>query len=285
MKNVGLVCEGGGLRGIYTAGVLDYFIDQDLYFSSLVGVSAGALFPAAYISKQKKRSLMIKKKYMNDKRYMSLKNLIIKGSLFDPDFAHFKMAKELIPLDYSIFKNSKIDFKIGAFNCLTGKTDFFSKDNLSSFDEVITALIASTSLPFLSKKVKINNQIYLDGGIADPIPINESVKIGNKKHLIILTQGKGYIKKTLKYKPLINLFYFKHPRVTKVLINRHEIYNKTMETIEKIENAGEAYILRPSEHIEVKRLEKNISKIEKLYKLGYEDAKNNSNEILSWLKN
>lgn len=284
-KDIGLVCEGGGLRGMYTAGILDYFLEMGLKFPNLIGVSAGAIYLSSYISKQKGRNFEIQKKYINDHRYMSFRNLIKTGNFFDPDFAYFKMAKELFPFDYDTFKVSKTNYQVGTFNCLTGKTDFHSKENFSNLDETITALLASGSLPFLSKEVMINNIPYLDGGIGSPIPIEKSILDGNKKHLVILTQGENYRKKPLKYPKFTNFFYKRYPFVANALINRHKIYNNTLNKLSKLQDEKSVFILRPSIDVKVGRLEKDKTKIEDLYNLGYEDAKQNYNDIINWINN
>lgn len=284
MKDIGVVCEGGGLRGMYTAGVLDYFLDAGLEFPYLVGVSAGAIYPASYISRQRGRSLEIQRRFIRDPRYMSFRNLIRTGNLFDPDFAYFRVTKEFVPFDYDTFKESSMRYKIGTFNCLTGDTDFHSKEDFSHVDEAVTALLASGSLPFLSKEVTIKDTPYLDGGIASPIPIERSIADGNRKHLVILTQQEGYQKKPLKYKKFTRLYYRRYPEVAKALLERHHIYNSSLKKMEEMEAAGEVFILRPTSTLEVDRLERDIQKIEALYDLGYRDAKNKHLEITSWLK-
>ncbi len=283
MKGIGLVCEGGGIRGIYTAGILDYFIEQGLYFGFVSGVSAGAIVGASYVSKQKKRALKTQLKYINDKRYMSLRNLLKTGNIFDSEFAYYKMSKELIPFDYETFKKTNIDFHVGLFNCNTGETDFFNKSSFDSFDKVITVILASSSLPFLSKEVEIDGNLYLDGGIDSPIPLDISLKNGNKKNVVILTQYKGYQKQPMKFKPFISKYYLKYPYVAEGLFKRHKLYNKIIERIEEMERNGEVYILRPSERMEVGRLERDTSKILELYNLGYEDAKLNYEKLSKWL--
>lgn len=283
MKNLGLVCEGGGLRGMYTTGILDYFLDTGLELSYLVGVSAGAIYPASFISRQRERSLNIQRRYINDPRYMSFRNLIKTGNLFDPDFAYFRMTKEFIPFDYHTFKSSKIDFKVGTFNCLTGKTDYHSKEDFSCVDDAVTALMASGSLPFLSRTVMIEGTPYLDGGILSPVPIDKSIEDGNKKHIVILTQGKDYRKKPFKYKKLSKIFYRRYPHVADALINRHNLYNSTLERLDQMEKEGKVFIFRPSSSLKVSRLEKDVSKIEALYKLGYEDAEREYSRLLKWL--
>ena len=283
MKNLGLVCEGGGLRGMYTTGILDFFLDMGLEFPYLVGVSAGAIYPASFVSGQRERSLNIQRRYINDPRYMSFRNLIKTGNLFDPDFAYFRMTKEFIPFDYDNFKSSKTEFKVGTFNCLTGKTDFHSKEDFSCVDDAVTALLASGSLPFLSRTVTIGGTPYLDGGMVSPIPIDKSIEDGNKKHIVILTQGKDYKKKPFKYKKLSKFFYRSYPLVADALINRHTLYNSTLEKLNQMEKEGNVFIFRPSVSLEVNRLEKDVSKIEALYSLGYEDAKREYSRLLQWL--
>ena len=284
MKGIGLVLEGGGLRGIYTAGVLDFFLEKNLEFNYAVGVSAGAIYPASYVSKQKKRNFYTQMKYLNDKRYMGVKYLLTTGSYINIDFTYKKMAYELVPFDFEAFMNSKIDFKVGAFNCRTGKTDYFSREDFLSKEKVLEILIASGSLPYISKEVFIEDEPYLDGGIASPIPIKKSIEDGNSKHVVILTQDSSYKKSPLRYRGMTKLFYKKYPEVASALINRHKVYNDSIKILEELEKSGNAYLIRPEEKINVARLETDLDKIKKIYKLGIRDAERHYENLLRWIK-
>lgn len=284
MEGVGLVLEGGGLRAIYTAGVLDFFLEKKLEFNYGVGVSAGAIYPVSYVSKQKERNLQVQLRYLNDRRYMGIEHLIRTGNYINNDFTYREMASELLPFDFKTFIDSKMEFKTGAFNCLTGKTDYFSKGDFITREHLVETLIASGSLPFISKEVIINNIPYLDGGIASPIPIDKSIKDGNEKNIVILTQDESYKKSPFKFKKIIKIFYRKYPQVSKAILDRHKVYNNTLEKIERSEKNGDVYIIRPSRKIKVSRLEKDIEKIKALYNLGVEDAKEHYPKIISWLE-
>ena len=284
MKNIGLVCEGGGLREIYTTGVLDFFLDKGLEFPYLVGVSAGAIYPASYVSKQKGRNLEIQKKYLRDPRYMSFRNLLFKGNFFDPEFAYYRMTKELVPFDYDVFKNSSTNYKAGVFNCLTGKTEYKSREEFFDVEEAVTAMLASGSIPFLSKEVWIKGVPYLDGGIASPIPLYKSIKDGNERNVVILTQPEGYQKSPLKYKRFTEIYYKKYPKVAAALLKRHEVYNSYQRELKKLQAEGSIFVIRPSEALHVDRLERDITKVEKLYELGYRDARRVYEEMMEWAK-
>lgn len=284
MNNTGLVLEGGGLRGVYTSGVLDYFLTRSLKFNYTVGVSAGAIYSASYASRQKERNLEIEQKYLDDERYMGLKYLIKTGNYINLDFAYRKMTYEYFPFDFETFKKSNREFKVGAFNCLTGETEFFSQNDYKNTEDLLQALIATGSLPFLCKERLLNNKIYLDGGIASPIPLEESIKDGNKKHVIILTQNKSYKKPAMRPQSLIKTYYRKYPKVAKALIERHEVYNTLLEKIDLLEAKGEVFVIRPTENVEVGRLERDLNKVEALYQLGIKDAEKIYENLLKWLK-
>ena len=283
MDNIGLVLEGGGLRGAYTSGILDYFLLKKLYFKYTIGVSAGAIYSASYASRQKRRNIDIILKYLNDDRYMGYKYLIKNGSYINTDFAYKKITYDISPFDFETFNDCNLEFKVGAFNCIKGKTEFFSKKDFRKTDDLLEALIASGSLPFLSKEATINEKIYLDGGIASPIPIVQSILDGNSKNVIILTEDKTYRKDPLKLQLLINLYYKKYPKVAQALNRRHLIYNKTLKEIEELEKKDDVFVFRPSEVVVVDRLEKDLNKIEALYKLGLKDAEENYEKLMKWL--
>ncbi len=284
MKNIGLVLEGGGLRGVYSSGILDYFLSRGLEFEYTIGVSAGAIYSASYASKQKERNIDIFLKYLDDPRYMGVQHLLKTGSYINIEFAYKKMTYELSPFDFETFYTCTKEFKVGAFNCEKGRTDYFCKKDFKSVDDLLEALIASGSLPFFCNEMNIHGKTYLDGGIASPIPIQQSILDGNSKNVVILTEDDSYIKEPLGPEPLIKFYFRKYPKVASALINRHLVYNDTLEKIKVLEKLGDVFVFRPSEKVEVDRLERNLDKVKYLYELGKKDAEKNYDSLMNWLK-
>lgn len=280
MKNVGLVLEGGGMRGLYTCGILDYFMDMDLYFKYIIGVSAGACNAVSYISKQKGRSKKVNIDFVGDKRYMSFRNLIIDKSFFGMDFMFEEIPNKYVPFDFKAFEEAECRLLTGATDCNTGKAIYFEKSDLK---EGFHGLRASASLPFISPIVNFKGYELLDGGIADSIPIIRAQKDGNKKNVVILTRDKNYRKTPMKYSRIIELKYKKYPKLVEAMINRHNNYNNTLDYIEKLESQGEVIVIRPSQEVKVSRLERNPQTLNALYNNGYEDAKNNFENIMEFI--
>jgi predicted patatin/cPLA2 family phospholipase len=268
----GLVLEGGGMRGLYTAGVLDYFIDKGIYFRNCYGVSAGATQGCSYISKQRGRAYKIFTKYMQDKRYASFGNLLKEGNYFGKDFSLKKIPDELEPYDYDTFKNSGINFYAVATNCRTGEPEYLKIEDMRK-EVDMDKVWASCSLPLLSKNVHIENEEYLDGGVADSIPVVKAIKDGNKKVVLILTRDINYRKKPNKLISVIKLKYRKYPKFVSVMEKRHSIYNKTLKRIQKLENEGKIFVIRPKTEVKIGRLEKDTQKMTDLYNDGYNEAK------------
>lgn len=270
LYNGGLVLEGGGMRGLYTAGVLDFFIDSGLYFKNCYGVSAGSTQCSSYLSKQKGRSLKIFTEYMHDKRYASLENLVKNGNYFDKDFSLKKIPDELVLYDYDVFQKTGANFYAVATNCKTGKPEYLKVEDMR---KDIDKIWASCSLPLLSKMVEVDGEEYLDGGVADSIPVARALKDGNRKVVVILTRDVEYRKGPNKMMPLVKLKYKKYPNLVKVMENRHKRYNKTIDRLLKLEKAGKIFVIRPKQAVEVGRLEKDADKMKALYKCGYDDGK------------
>lgn len=268
-----LVLEGGGLRAIYTAGVLDAFLDADIHFDYVVGVSAGAIYPASYLSRQPKRNLQIQQSYLNDKRYMGLKYLLATGNYVNTDFTYKRMANELVPYDFETFLHSGTEFKVGAFNCLTGETDFFGKADFSDSDQFLAVLIASSSLPFISKPVLVNGTPYLDGGISAPIPLATARLDGYQKQVVILTQEADYRKSAFKLKWLARKIYRRYPKVAEALLVRHQVYNQALSELALAQKEGHALVLQPQTPLGLARLERDITKVEAAYQRGVVDGK------------
>lgn len=283
MSDVGLVLEGGGMRGLYTAGVLDYFMEEELYLPYVIGVSAGACHGSSYLSKQQGRSKRANINYVNDSRYLSYKNLFKGESLFGMDFMFDTIPKKLEPFDFETFFNYEGRYIVGTTDCQTGKVRYFDRSDCDSNDDILDIVRASSSLPFISPIVEFKGCELLDGGLAAPIPIRKSVADGNDKHIVILTRSPGYRKDRFKFKWLAKLFYSDYPKIVEVLIERHQIYNQTLDYIKSLESAGDIFLIQPSRPLDVKRIERDKDKLERLYQQGYQDCKEIFGSLKEWL--
>ncbi|QSX33530.1 patatin family protein [Shewanella avicenniae] len=273
MTATALVLEGGGLRAIYTAGVLDAFLAAELHFPYVVGVSAGAIYPASYLSQQLGRNLTIQQRYLADKRYMGWRHWLKNGNYVNVDFTYRQMAHELVPFDFDTFLGRDAEFKVGAFNCQSGETDFFGMADFDSHQQLLDILIASSSLPFISPPVTIAGQAYLDGGIATPIPVAQACKDGYQKQLVILTQDADYRKSAFKPKWLAKRAYRHYPQVAQALLQRHQRYNDALVDLAQRVEQGSALVIQPAKPLGLSRLERDVSKVEAVYQLGLSDGK------------
>jgi predicted patatin/cPLA2 family phospholipase len=281
IKDTALVLEGGGFRGIFTAGILEVFMENNLYFESVYGVSAGATYAASYISRQPGRNLEVNE-LINDKRYLGFKNLLRERSLFSWDFILEEIPQKIIPFDYETLKNSDSQFYVGASNCETGKAEFFLlyKADKQDFKTIFTA---SCSLPLIAPVVRYRNKQFLDGGLADSIPFKQALKNGQSRALVILTQPRDYQKEPLKYKYLFKWFYRKHPKVYEMLCRRADKYNDALRQLKQLEKEGIVYVIRPDKPIEIKRIENNPVKTRKVFEDGVNAGKKNMTSINRWL--
>lgn len=269
---VGLLLEGGGMRGLYTAGVLDVFMENDIEINGIVGVSAGALFGMNYKSKQIGRVLRYNKKYAQDKNYMGLHSLITTGNIMNEDFCFNRIVNELDPVDFETFKNSKVDFYAVVTNIETGEAEYIKIEDLKDKDSV-EVLRASGSMPFVSKPVIVNNKIYLDGGIADSIPIDKIMSMNYDRVIVVLTRPLEYRKKRTN-KLLPKVYYRKYPNFVETINNRYKKYNEELDKILELEKEGKIFVIRPSKLIDIKRVEKDSNKIQEMYDLGKNDTLN-----------
>lgn len=270
MDNVGLVLEGGGMRGLYTCGVLEWFMENNIDFNYIIGVSAGACNAVSYISRQPGRNAKVNIEYVKSWHYMSLRNLVLNRSYFGMDFIFDEIPNKHVSFDYQAFYDSPCNFLIGVTDCRTGKPAYFPKEEIG---EKFEALRASASLPMLSPIVTYKGREYLDGGISDSIPIRKSIQDGNNKNVIVLTQNKGYRKKPAKFTGMLKLTYRKYPQLIESILNRHKMYNSTLDLIDQLEEEGKALVIRPSQPLEVGRTEKNPQRLYNLLDLGYQDIK------------
>ncbi|MDD9267978.1 patatin family protein [Paenibacillus sp. GCM10023248] len=281
MEGIGLVLEGGGMRGVYTAGVLEYFMEQDWYFPYVVGVSAGACNAVSYISKQRGRNKKVTIDYIGDHRYLSYRNLLRYKSIFGMDFIFNELPNKLVPFDYDTFYSSPQQFAIGTTDAHTGEPIYYTKHQLQL--QTMPIVQASSSLPFVATPIHYEGRTLFDGGLVDPIPVQKSLADGNRKHVIVLTKEEGYRKTPFKQRWLAKSFYPKYDGLVDVLVNRSEIYNGTLELVRKMEEDGSAIVIRPSSKVVVGRMEKSPKKLEALHELGYEDAKRIGSRMKEWL--
>ncbi|MBR6222028.1 MAG: patatin family protein [Lachnospiraceae bacterium] len=280
MYNAGLILEGGGMRGAYTTGVLDYFLEHDIDFKEVYGVSAGACHATSYLSKQKGRSFEVLYKFVDDKRYMGIKNLISTGYLFGYDFTMKEIPERLVPFDYKAFDQNPTRFYSVAAEMNTGKAEALE---VKTFKQDMDAIWASSSLPLISKLVRFKGKDYLDGGIANSIPLNLSRKHGNKMNVVILTRDPEYRKTPNKLMPLIAFKYRRYPAFVRAMARRHVMYNRTLEYIKNGVKAGKVFVIQPKTSVDVGRLEKDPKKLKKLYEQGYADAKESSERLNTFL--
>lgn len=280
MKSCGMVLEGGGMRGVYTAGVLDFFMDQNFYPNGIVGVSAGACHATSYISKQRGRNYRVNTAYLKGKDYLSLQSLIKTGSLFGMDFIFHRIPEELDPFDYTAFDEAGIDFIAVSTDVESGKPYYHVvKDARADIDYIQ----ASSSLPLLSKMVEKQGRKLLDGGVGDSIPIVYMQKRGYTKNIVILTQCKGYRKGRNNLMPLIRRQYRQYPQFVAAMENRHLHYNETLDLLKQLEREKKVFIIQPSQPVTISRIEKKLDKLQALYQEGYDDAKNRYPAMMEFL--
>lgn len=282
MARVGLVLEGGAMRGLYTAGVLDVMMENNINIDGIVGTSAGALFGVNYFSNQKGRAIRYNKTYLNDKRFISKKSLLLTGNIVNKDFAFYKVTKELDPLDNETFIKNNKEYYATATNVETGAAEYLKiTDPINQLEE----LRATSAMPFASKMIKINGKKYLDGGISDSIPLMKCKDLGFDKIIVVLTQPFDYRKKknSEKKMKIIRLKYKKYPNLIKTMENRHNDYNEIIEKIIDMENKKEIFVIRPSKKLEIDILEKKPEKLDEIYNIGINDCRKIIDELKAYL--
>ncbi|HWO96308.1 MAG TPA: patatin family protein [Bacillus sp. (in: firmicutes)] len=279
MKQTGLVLEGGGMRGVYTAGVLEFFMEQNLFFPYVIGVSAGACHAASYLSRQPGRNRQVNIGFIKDSRYISWRNYWKHREFFGMDFIFDEIPTNHVPFDFDTFLNKKERFVVGTTNCVTGEPVYY--DDYER--DILTVIRASSSLPFLAPIVNYRGKQLLDGGISDPIPIKKAQQDGMIKNVVVLTRNVGYQKKKSNMLWMAKRSYREYPGLVKALENRYRIYNETVAYLEKEEAKGNVFIIRPEQPLSVGRMERNPVKLESLYQQGYEEAKTKYDQLIEWL--
>jgi len=278
----GLVLEGGGLRGIFTSGVLRLFMDRGLYFPYVIGVSMGACNGVNYLSRQPERNRIVNTRYVGDSRYLSSLRLLSGGDLFGMDFIFDTLPNELVPFDYATFSANDARFFLVATDCVSGEAVYLEKSELGA--DFFTALRASSSLPFIAKPVTFRGKTLMDGGLSDSIPIRRCLADGNRKAVIVLTREKGYRKKRPLFTRHVSLRYPRFPGLKRAYESRYLEYNETLDEIEAMEARGEIFVLRPERPLEVGRAERNKDKLYLVYDYGYEAAKLRFDDLVRYLE-
>lgn len=278
-----LVLEGGGMRCLYTAGILDCFLDNRIEIKNCYGVSAGAMCCVNYIAKQKKRTYRTVVNYIHDKSYCSIRSLLMTGNLFGVDMLYNQIPNVLDPFDYETFAKSDSQLTLVCSDVKSGKPKYHVVRDMQN---EMNYLQASCSLPMISRMVKIDNQQYLDGGITDCIPLAKAIEDGNKKSIVLLTQNRKYQKKPEGFltRTIGKLMYARYPLLLKAGIDRHTIYNKQLELVKQNEKQGKALVFAPEKPVTIKRAEKNKEKLSALYHQGYNDALKRLDEIINFLQ-
>ena len=269
-SHTGLVLEGGGLRGVFTCGVLDCFMDHGIRFPFAVGVSAGACNGLSYMSGQRGRAKSSNIDLMEKHHYVGLKYLLTQGCIMDFKLLFEDFPEKIIPYDYSAYFSNPDRFVMVTTNCLTGKAEYLEEK--TSSERVMSIVRASSSLPYVTTITYVDGIPMLDGGIADSIPVQYAMDQGYEKLVVVLTRNHGYRKKESRM-PLARAFYKKYPELQKALSKRNSVYNRTMELIEKLEQEGRISVIRPIKPIQVGRMEKDTARLMALYQEGYEIAK------------
>lgn len=269
-RDCALVLEGGGLRGVFTAGVLDYFIERGVEFPYVIGVSAGATNAMSYLSKQKGRTLYVDTVLMKEHPYIGLHTFIKKGEFVDSKFLFDELPRDIYPFDWETFSHSSADFEIVAVNGESGEARYFEK--ATSFDRLAEIGRATSCLPIINRRVIVDGEPMVDGGLVDSIPLKRALDCGYEKAVVVLTQCKGYRKKVSKFN-IPKFLCPNYPKVIDLLNSRAGRYNQQLEWIEKLESEGRIVVIRPTEPLKVGRLTTDPKPITELYWQGYNTAK------------
>ena len=265
-RNTGLVLEGGGMRGVFTSGVLDAFMKHDLYFPYVVAVSAGACNGLSYMSRQPRRARYSNIDMLRKYDYISLKRLLTQGSIFDPNILYERFPNEIVPFDYETYRENPAVYEIVTTNCLTGRAEYLTE---KTDPKRLTAIVkASSSLPYVAQITEVDGVPMLDGGIVDSIPVVRAIDKGYSPNVVILTRNRGFRSSEPDIK-VPKLFYGEYPRLRVALSRRVEEYNKQLELIERMEDWGEVICIRPERPMEVDRLCRDVEKLEALYEEGF----------------
>lgn len=273
----GLVMEGGAMRGMFTAGVIDVMMEQDIFFDGAIGVSAGATFGCNYVSHQPGRAIRYNMKYCRDWRYCSVRSLLRTGDMFGAQFCYYEIPDRLDPFDVKTFYTSATEFYVVCTDVNTGKPIYHKCEH--DMQEDMEWIRASASMPLAAGIVDKGGYRMLDGGVADSIPLRYFETIGYERNVVILTQPRGFVKKKNELLPIVKVAYHKYPRFIAAVAKRHDIYNKTTEYIKRQERKGSAYAICPDEPLPIGHIEHDSENMKKIYEIGRNTAIAHLDEI------
>ena len=277
--SIGLVLEGGAMRGLYTAGVLDVFLENNIKVDGIIGVSAGVLFGVNYLSKQKGRAIRYNKKFAKDKRYMGMRSFLTTGNIINKDFAYYEIPFKIDVFDEETFEKSDTDFWATVTNIETGEAEYLKLTNVF---EQMELLRATSAMPIVSEIIEIDGKKYLDGGVSDSIPVEKCKSMGYDKIIVILTRIIEYRKKKAS-STLAKIKYKEYPKLIETMENRYKKYNETVEKIIDMENKKEIFVIRPSKDLKIKRIEKDVDKLQAMYDLGVSDCKKQLEDLKEYI--
>ncbi len=279
-KQTALILEGGGLRGIYTAGVLDCFLENGIDLRNVYAVSAGACHACSYLAYQRGRAYSTNIDYLRDKRYCSIYSLLTTGDLFGAEFLYHELPEKLYPIDHKAFLRTPTDFHAVVTNCLTGRAEYPQIRDLLRDIEYVRA---SSSLPGVSRFVMLDGVPYLDGGISDAIPLRRSEQDGHTKNVVVLTRDRSYRKGTSGLTRFLKVKYRAYPALVELLELRHLAYNAQLDYVREAESDGRAFVIAPTVPLHLGRMEKNREKLNEIYLLGQNDALKKLDELKQYL--
>lgn len=281
MYSSGLVLEGGGCRAIYTSGVLDAFMENDITFPYVVGVSAGSCNGASFLGDNHRRQHDITINYCNDKRYMSLSNMFTHGEFINTEWVFDELSFDLMPLDQEHFENSGAVLCTVATNSKTGKAEYFYPETLRN--RGVPEIKASCALPGATKGVDIDGTVYFDGGLVDSVPLKHAMEDGCEKIVVILTQHRGYRKEPYKKTNIFRKVLKRYPLIADAIINRYKVYNEQVDYVFSEEEKGNIFVIAPEEPLNCATLEKDTDKLESIYQIGYKQGLENIKKVKEFL--
>jgi len=275
-RDTGLVLEGGGMRGVFTSGVLDAFMKHDVYFPYVVAVSAGACNGVSYMSRQPRRARYSNIDLLRKYGYISLKSLLVKGSIFDPNILYERFPNEIVPFDYQTYSTNPATFEVVTTNCQTGLAEYLSE---KTDERRLTAIVkASSSLPYVAQITDVDGTPMLDGGIVDSIPVQRAIETGHPVNVVVMTRNRGFRSDESDHK-IPRLLYGRFPRLRVALSHRVEAYNRQLEMVERMEDWGEVIVIRPQRPMDVDRICRDPEKLERLYEEGVEEGEKFCNRL------
>lgn len=279
MSKTGLVLEGGGMRGIYTAGVLDVFMEHGVRFDGVIGVSAGAIHGCSYLSGQQGRGIRYYKKYCADPRFMSVRSLIKTGNIVGVDFCYHELPDVLDPYDHKAFLACDTEFYATCSNLETGKAEYLRVTDMKGQIDYVRA---SATLPYVSRIVEIDGNKYLDGGCTDSIPVDAFINMGFERNVLILTRPDSHVREK-EHGLMAKIRYRKYPEFVKALLSHHERYNATKARIAELKEEGSVFVISPAEELNIGRLEGDPEQVQRVYDIGRGDGERAMADLKKWL--